>query len=166
MKKMTVFCLLFMTMMMANAEVTNKITNGANPSPYAIQGGVMEYVGTVGPYNVEFSYMNLHMGDGAHFQYRYTSVTVNKGNWIELRYVRQKGKYQVWKEYINGKNTGTFTILWNAKEIKGTFVNSKGKASRFMPNRVAEIGLMPVIPRFEVNNRVLNTTNMDFNQNN
>ena len=83
MKKMTVFCLLFMTMMMANAEVTNKITNGANPSPYAIQGGVMEYVGTVGPYNVEFSYMNLHMGDGAHFQYRYTSVTVNKGNWIE-----------------------------------------------------------------------------------
>ena len=128
MKKMTVFCLLFMTMMMANAEVANKITNGANPSPYAIQGGVMEYVGTVGPYNVEFSYMNLHMGDGAHFQYRYTSVTVNKGNWIELRYVRQKGKYQVWKEYINGKNTRTFTILWNAKEIKGTFVNSKGKS--------------------------------------
>lgn len=30
-----------------------------------------------------------------------------------------------------------------------------------MPKRVAEIGLMPVIPRFEVNNRVLNTTNMD-----
>lgn len=35
-----------------------------------------------------------------------------------------------------------------------------------MPNRVVEIGLMPVIPRFEVNNRVLNTTNMGFNQNN
>ena len=35
-----------------------------------------------------------------------------------------------------------------------------------MPKRVAEIGLMPVIPRFEVNNRVLNTTNMGFNQNN
>lgn len=35
-----------------------------------------------------------------------------------------------------------------------------------MPKRVAEIGQMPVIPRFEVNNRVLKTTNMDFNQNN
>ena len=35
-----------------------------------------------------------------------------------------------------------------------------------MPNRVAEIGLMPELPRFEVNNRVLNTTNMGFNQNN
>lgn len=35
-----------------------------------------------------------------------------------------------------------------------------------MPKRVAEIGQMPVIPRFEVNNRVLNTTNMGFNKNN
>lgn len=35
-----------------------------------------------------------------------------------------------------------------------------------MPKRAVEIGQMPVILRFEVNNRVLNTTNMDFNQNN
>lgn len=93
----------------------------------AVQGGTMEYVGKIGPYAVEFTYMNLHMGDGAHFMYRYTKIKVNKGEWIALRYTGKKGKYQVWKEYINGRNTGTFTILWTAQSIMGSFVNAKGK---------------------------------------
>lgn len=87
----------------------------------------MEYVGKIGPYAVEFTYMNLHMGDGAHFMYRYTTIKVNNGEWIELRYAGSKGKYQVWKEYINGRNTGTFTILWTKQTITGSFVNAKGK---------------------------------------
>lgn len=103
------------------------IEGNVAPSPESVEGGIMEYTGAIGPYKVEFSYMNLHMGEGAQFMYRYTSITVNKGEWIELHFVKQNGNYQVWKEYINGKNTGIFTIQWNAKEIKGSFVNSKGK---------------------------------------
>lgn len=109
------------------ASATNEGFTSETPVPSNSQGGEMEYTGKVGPYAVEFSYMNLHMGDGAHFMYRYTKALVNKGNWIELKYVRKNGKYQVWKEYINGKNTGTFTIIWTSQYIKGSFVNSKGK---------------------------------------
>ena len=109
------------------ANAINKKFTSSSPVPANIKGGVMDYTGKIGPYAVEFSYMNLHMGDGAHFMYRYTSVRVNKGEWIELKYVKNNGKYQIWKEYINGKNTGTFTILWTRQYIKGSFVNSKGK---------------------------------------
>lgn len=90
-------------------------------------GGIIEYSGAIGPYKVEFSYMDLHMGDGAHFSYRYTSIVVNKGEWIELTYVKDAGEYTVWEEHINGKKTGTFTIKLNSKRILGNFVNSKGK---------------------------------------
>ena len=95
-------------------------------------GGTIEYSGTIGPYKVEFSYINLHMGEGAHFSYRYTSVTVNKGNWIELTCVKEINGYTVWEEHINGKKTGTFTIKLSSKAITGKFVNSKGK--RFKVN--------------------------------
>ena len=108
-------------------------SNALNPSaptnyrPNLEQGGVLSYIGSIGPYRVEFTYMNLHMGDGAHFSYRYTSIRVNGGKEIELRYAGNKGKYQIWKEYINGRNTGTFSIIWTSRSITGTFVNSKGQ---------------------------------------
>ena len=90
-------------------------------------GGVIEYSGAIGPYKVEFSYMNLHMGDGTHFSYRYTTITVNKGEWIELTCVGEKDGYTIWEEHINGRKTGTFTIKLSSKAITGKFVNSKGK---------------------------------------
>ena len=93
-------------------------------------GGVIEYSGAIGPYKVEFSYMNLHMGDGTHFSYRYTTITVNKGEWIELTCVGEKDGYTIWEEHINGRKTGTFTIKLSSKAITGKFVNSKGKKFR------------------------------------
>ncbi len=96
------------------------------------EGGVIEYSGSIGPYKVEFSYMDLHMGDGAHFNYQYTTIRVNKGEWIELTYVKDLNGYSVWEEHINGKKTGTFTIKLTSKSITGRFVNSKGK--RFKVN--------------------------------
>lgn len=126
MKKIYMLTVALLTVLVVNS------VNAVNPmsaehSIDNVQGGFMSYVGKIGPYGIEFNYTNLHMGDGAHFQYRYTTANVNKGNWIDLKYVGKKGKYEVWKEYINGKNTGTFTILWTKQRIKGTFVNSKGK---------------------------------------
>lgn len=126
MKKHFLLTIVLFTALFVNAADAVKVSS----EEYGIdevQGGTMEYVGKIGSYGVEFSYMNLHMGDGAHFLYRYTTITVNNGEWIELKYVGEKKGYQVWKEYINGRNTGTFTIKWTKQYIKGTFVNSKGQ---------------------------------------
>ena len=52
-----------------------------------------------------------------------------------------------WKEYINGRNTGTFTIKWTRQYIKGTFVNSQGKKYNVSAERTednwADIGDSP-----------------------
>lgn len=91
------------------------------------QGGVIEYEGTIGPYPVEFTFMNLHMGNGNEFYYQYKTIKVNKGEPIELVYKREDGKYSVYYEYINGKQTGTFTIIRTNTSITGSFRNSKGQ---------------------------------------
>lgn len=98
------------------------------PSPKEIQGGTITYVGTIGKYKVEFIYSNLHISpDEPYFQYKYTSINVNRGKWIDLKYKGEKNGKEIWKEYIGGKNTGTFTITLTPKRISGTFVNSKGE---------------------------------------
>lgn len=137
MKKFFLLAIVLLTALVVEAADVVKATSEGHGID-KVQGGVMEYVGKIGPYQVEFSYMNLHMGDGAHFLYRYTTITVNKGEWIELKHVGKKGGYDVWKEYINGKNTGTFTILWTKQSIKGTFVNSKGKRYKVSAKRVED----------------------------
>jgi hypothetical protein len=133
---------LLLTIMFFTPLIIHATDAVKTPSPVnsidEVQGGVMEYVGTLGKYGIEFNYMNLHMGDGAHFSYRYTTITVNKGQWIELKYAGKKGGYEVWKEYINGKNTGTFTIQWTSQRIVGTFVNSKGKKFKVSAKRVQD----------------------------
>ena len=65
------------------------------------------------------------MGNGA--QYRYLTIKVNHGDWITLEEAGFKGKYQIFKEYINGRNTGTFYLIFNNYGLKGNFVNSQGK---------------------------------------
>ena len=57
------------------------------------------------------------------------------GEPIELVYKRQQGRYSVYYEYINGKHTGTFTIIRTKQKITGTFRNSKGQT--FKVNAVA-----------------------------
>ena len=76
-----------------------------------MQGGYINYEGTIGPYKVDFMFMNLHMGNGP----------------IQLFYQKNKGDYEIWYEYINGRHTGTFTIVKTKEKIFGTFKNSKGK---------------------------------------
>lgn len=84
------------------------------------------YKGKIGPYGVEFIFAHdPDMGNGA--QYRYLTKKVNHGNWITLEEAGFKGKYQIFKEYINGRNTGTFYLIFNNYGLKGNFVNSQGK---------------------------------------
>ena len=79
------------------------------------------------PYKVDFMFMNLHMGNGIEFYYTYKTIVVNKGEPIQLFYQKNKGDYEIWYEYINGRHTGTFTIVKTKEKIFGTFKNSKGK---------------------------------------
>ena len=92
-----------------------------------MQGGYINYEGTIGPYKVDFMFMNLHMGNGIEFYYTYKTIVVNKGEPIQLFYQKNKGDYEIWYEYINGRHTGTFTIVKTKEKIFGTFKNSKGK---------------------------------------
>ena len=122
-----IFALLFTSFSMfatsvVNTDDTNTLYNIETP-----QGGVIEYEGTIGPYPVEFTFMNLHMGYGNEFYYQYKTIRVNKGEPIELVYKKDNGKYSVYYEYINGKHTGTFTIIRTNTSITGSFRNSKGQ---------------------------------------
>ena len=126
-KLMMMAAVLFVTTVTFAANGTaNTDVNGVN-GVENINGGVITYEGAIGPYQVEFSYMNLHMGNGIEFYYTYKTIRVNKGEPIELVYQRDKGRYSVYYEYINGKHTGTFTIIRTKNRITGTFRNSKGK---------------------------------------
>ena len=75
------------------------------------------------------------MGRGDELYYKYTTINVNNGEPIELVYKRQQGRYSVYYEYINGKHTGTFSIIRTKQKITGTFRNSKGQT--FKVNAVA-----------------------------
>ena len=103
-------------------------TTETAPKVEAVNGGTLVYTGTIGQYGVEFTYTNLHMSpDEPFFSYRYTTVNTNNGKSIDLKYSGEKNGYAIWKEYIKGKNTGTFYIQRTTNSITGTFVNSKGQ---------------------------------------
>lgn len=129
----TIFCLMLLLgcfCTQTTALANNFIENESSPnSPHeeALQGGYINYEGTIGPYKVDFTFLNLHMGNGIEFYYTYKTITVNKGQPIQLHFQKNKGDYQIWYEYINGKHTGTFTIQRTLEKITGTFKNSKGK---------------------------------------
>ena len=105
-------------MPIANEESTYE-TNGTNNTE-ATYGGPIYYYGDIGQYSVEFIYENK-----SDFRYRYTSVNTNNGSYISLKYAGEKNGYAIWKEYIQGKNTGTFYIIRTDNDITGTFVNYK-----------------------------------------
>jgi hypothetical protein len=105
-------------MPIANEESTYE-TNGTNNTE-ATYGGPIYYYGDIGQYSVEFIYENK-----SDFRYRYTSVNTNNGAYISLKYAGEKNGYAIWKEYIQGKNTGTFYIIRTNTDITGTFVNYK-----------------------------------------
>lgn len=98
--------------------------------------GFASYKGKIGPYGVEFEFSSIS-GEGRAAHYRYTTIKVNHGDWITLEEAGWKGDYQIFKEYINGRHTGTFTIIFNDYGLKGTFVNSKGKRYKVNAKRVS-----------------------------
>ena len=57
----------------------------------------------------------------------WTTLLGPDGKSIDLKYSGEKNGYAIWKEYIKGKNTGTFYIQRTTNSITGTFVNSKGQ---------------------------------------
>ena len=94
------------------------------------------YKGKIGPYGVEFMFAHVSgIGNGA--QYRYLTIKVNHGNWITLEEAGFKGEYQIFKEYINGRNTGTFYLKFNNYGLKGNFVNSQGKKYKVSAKRTS-----------------------------
>ena len=101
-------------------------------SPAKVEGGYIVYRGSIGPYKAEFQYAEPDFG-GSQFRYRYTSI----GKWIETKYAGGSGNLEIWREFVNGRNTGTFTIRATRSEIKGTFVNSKGQSFRVSARRVS-----------------------------
>ena len=123
---------LFIVITMA-LGMTFSYANAANMSNdtekvEATNGGSITYVGYLGQYKVEFSYTNLHMSpDEPFFSYRYLTTKTNNGRSIDLKYSGERDGFAIWKEYIRGKNTGTFYIKRTNTKITGTFVNSKGQ---------------------------------------
>lgn len=125
-KKLFVIMTMALGMTCSSVHAANE-NNGAEKME-ATNGGSITYTGYIGQYKVEFSYTNLHMSpDEPFFSYRYLTVNTNNGKSIDLKYSGEKDGYAVWKEYIKGKNTGTFYIKRTNTSIEGTFVNSKGK---------------------------------------
>ncbi len=124
---MIIAALLFATVVSFAANKSETTDVNAINGVENVNGGVIEYEGTIGPYQVEFTYMNLHMGNGVEFYYTYKTIKVNNGEPIELVYQRNNGNSSVYYEYINGKHTGTFTIIRTKNKITGYFRNSKGK---------------------------------------
>ncbi len=113
-------------MPIANEESTYE-TNGTNNTE-TTYGSPIIYVGNIGQYSVVFKYENNHTSSGeSYFCYRYTSVNTNNGSYISLKYAGEKDGYAIWKEYIQGENTGTFYINRTNTDITGTFVNSNGQ---------------------------------------
>ena len=93
------------------------------------------YKGSIGPYKVEihheYTFKKNAIWEG--LSYRYTSIRVNKGKWIDCDHAGSSGDYSIWKEKINGRHTGTFRIKIREETksgvlaIIGTFTNSKGQ---------------------------------------
>ena len=127
MKTLLITFLLIASMTTHAAFAENTGTQVSSLELLAPNGGTIEYRGTIGSYKVEFTFMRLHMGRGDELYYRYTNLRVNNGEQIELIYKRDQGRYSVYYEYINGKHTGTFTIIRTRQKITGTFRNSKGQ---------------------------------------
>ena len=126
--KTTLIALLFIASMATHtAYAENTCAQVSSPELLAPNGGTIEYRGTIGSYKVEFTFMRLHMGRGDELYYKYTTINVNNGEPIELVYKREQGRYSVYYEYINGKHTGTFSIIRTKQKITGTFRNSKGQ---------------------------------------
>ena len=135
MKTILITLMLIASMDMIAVSTESTYIHFFSPEPSILNGGTIVYRGTIGSYKVEFTFMNLHMGYGDELYYKYTSVRVNNGEQIELIYKRDQGRYSVYYEYINGKHTGTFTIIRTRQKITGTFRNSKGQT--FKVNAVA-----------------------------
>ena len=123
---------LFLSVIIITALVFTIMNVNANRTPpkKSITTSWSSFKGNIGPYKVEF---NLEYGIGMNgpwemLSYRYTSIRVNRGNWIDCSYAGESNGYKIWKEYINGRNTGTFRIVYEySSYIRGTFTNSKGQ---------------------------------------
>ena len=125
-KKLFIVMTMALGMAFSNANAANNTK--VAPKVETTNGGSITYVGYIGQYKVEFSYTNLHMSpDEPFFSYRYLTINTNNGRSIDLKYSGERNGYSIWKEYMRGRHTGTFTIKRTKTKITGTFVNSNGQ---------------------------------------
>jgi hypothetical protein len=119
MKKFVLLCVMMMTCVFATE---NALANYLPVKKVRTTLRISEYRGTIGKNRVTFTVGTSTMGVEG-YSYMYDNV----GEWIELHPSGRSGRYQIFKEYVNGRCTGTFKIIWGANTITGTFRNYKGQ---------------------------------------
>ena len=98
-------------------------TTGVN-SPNV--GATYRYKGRIGTNRVTFEYQfAVYQGEVYDEELFYCYDNVGKN--ISLRRTGKNGRYTVFKEYVNGRHTGTFTIIITPQSITGSFVNYRGQ---------------------------------------
>ena len=119
MKKIVLLCVMMMTFVFAteNAEANYLPVKKVKTVAFA------EYHGTRGNKRVTFMWTRLGIDNGGVFTYYYDSI----GEEIVLVPSGKSGRYDIYKEYVNGRCTGTFKIIWGSNTISGTFRNYKGQ---------------------------------------
>lgn len=111
----------------AAASTAERAAKATQPAQTASSSAsTWSWRGAIGPYKVVFN-CKANKGGAASFTYRYTSKRVNQGRDIPLFFDGRSGNLESWREYINGRNTGTFTMHITRNGISGSFVNSKGE---------------------------------------
>ena len=120
MKKFVLLCVMMMTCVFATEKA---LANYLPVKKVRTTFRISEYHGTIGKNRVTFSVGITGMGVVDGYFYKYDNV----GEWIELHPSGRSGRYQIFKEYVNGRCTGTFKIIWGANTITGTFRNYKGQ---------------------------------------
>ena len=119
MKKFVLLCVMMMTCVFATEKA---LANYLPVKKVRTTLRISEYHGTIGKNRVTFTVGTSTMGVEG-YSYMYDNV----GEWIELHPSGRSGRDQIFKEYVNGRCTGTFKIIWGANTITGTFRNYKGQ---------------------------------------
>ncbi len=131
----------FIYVMMVMALMVSTINTEANKIPLKKTRTTSgeTYVGTIGNKKVTFytgrlAVMNAKGEQDVFYAYSYEYDDIGKE--IDLEYCGERGKYEIFKEYVNGKCTGTFKLIWTAYTITGTFRNYKGQTFKVFARNI------------------------------
>ncbi|MBP3726321.1 MAG: hypothetical protein J6I60_03795 [Bacteroidaceae bacterium] len=109
-------------------EVKNTHSAAASEAPDndGIQANALyKFKGTIGTHRVTFVYEYWVQSQIREEQLTYMYDKIGKE--IYLSYKGRNGKYRIFKEYVNGRCTGTFNINITPETITGHFVNYKNQ---------------------------------------